>query len=268
MSVTSVNLVSASSSHNIKNERTYTRTYIVEHADTDDEVDIENGFCSITGFLAGVTHPSDGGAVCKELTTSLDSEDGKSSTVTINFGPWDEEEKNPLLQPPDIQYSISAQHEKIIDKDQQGQPVVNSAGDPFDDPTTIDESRLTLSVSQNNATFPAAMALAYVGAVNSDSWNSGSPRQWKCVSISGRKMYDAEYGVYYAVSTAAQFKPDKWDIEILDQGTRNIDKEKFNVDGKAELLDGQGEKLAQGASEEWLPFRIYNELPFTGVFTY
>jgi len=264
-----------SSTHNVKNERTYSRQWIVEtDSATDDAVTVENGWVIVTGISAGTAHPSDAGAIAKEISTSCDSDDGKTWTVTCSYGPWDESEKNPLLQPTDIQWSFN-QYEKIVDSDILNDAIVNSAGDPFADPVTIDDSRLVLNVTRNEATFPVSVALAYVNSVNSDSWYGGNPRQWRCSNISATKQYDAEYGAYYQVSYSFDFRVETFDHVILDRGTRELDAGNLRaiyISGSPVtdpvLLDGAGERLPEGDPPHYLTFRCYDELPYSGVFNF
>jgi len=262
-----------SSSHNIKNERTYSRTWLVEtDTATDDAVTVENAWVSSTGIVAGVAHPNDSGAVAKEISTSCDSEDGKSWTVSCSYGLWDEDDTNPLNQPADVQYSFNT-FEKIVERDQQNNAIVNSAQDPFSDPVNIDDSRLVVTITQNQASFNVSMAAAYVNAVNSDAYLGCAPRQWKCASIGATKEYDAEYGAYYKCTATLEFRVEKYDIKILDQGTRELDggvKKNILVGGAPVtdpvLLDGNGGKLDVAATPQYRTFRCYPELPFSGVF--
>lgn len=287
---------SRSSTHNIKNERTYTRQWLVEtNSATDDAVTVENAWVTATGIARGTAHPSDANAIAKEISTSCDSEDGKSWTVTCSYGGWDETELSPLDQPADIQYSFS-QYEKIVDQDIFDDPVVNGVKEPFKDPITIDDSRLILQVTKNEATFPVATAQAYVNSVNSDTWRGGTARQWRCSNISAQRKFDEEYGVYYTVSYEFQFKVEKWDTVILHQGLkqhkRNSAGTAFETDDDGELIPvkiyDSGTEISepvllqtvtlagtegairkpQSDPPEWLTFRLYPELPFSGVFNF
>jgi hypothetical protein len=103
-------------------------------------------------------------------------------------------------------------------------PLVNSAGDPFDDAQKI-TAELRYTIKGNRAAFPHMDALAVTGAVNKTAWNGGDPHHWMCTGISGsRKMelVNAKVEIYWNISIELVYKPDSWDLLIQNTGYRVI----------------------------------------------
>jgi hypothetical protein len=79
-------------------------------------------------------------------------------------------DQNPLNRPPDISWSLTTYQRAVAFDASDGRPIMNSAADKFDPPIEIDDSRLVLVYSRNEATFTAQLALDYQDAVNSGVW--------------------------------------------------------------------------------------------------
>ena len=79
----------------------------------------------------------------------------RTSALWAGGGPM----QNPLLQPIDVKWSNRSQ-EIVADIDINGNPVVNTAGDPFDPPLMEDDPRPVLTIVRNEAIFNQARAVA------------------------------------------------------------------------------------------------------------
>lgn len=74
---------------------------------------------------------------------------------------------NPLNRPPEIIWSNSeATAPYFIDKSDPPKPVVNSAGDPFDQFREREEGEMTITITVNEASHDAAAADAFSHTIN------------------------------------------------------------------------------------------------------
>lgn len=206
------------------------------------------------------------------VTASGESEDGCDFTVTAEYGRRETEE-NPLDEPADIQWGF-AQFQKPVQYDINNQPILNSAGDPVTD-QEIDDSRLVLTVTRNEASFNPLLAFQYRDAVNATPFKGCPIGTVKVANIGAVEKHDKpDFGVYYTVTYTFHFDPKGFDRIILDQGYRE------KIDGKMKhilvqgqkitephLLDGTGKKLPVDGQPRFKTWRVYPRLPF-GVFNF
>ena len=137
---------------------------------------------------------------------------------------------NPLAEPAEIIWDFEESNEPRY-VDGNGYAILNSAGMTFDPPPTFIISDPVLIVSQNLATFSAALAIQYKDAVNSDYF-FGPPGQAKCKGRSGSKQFRNNV-TYWRVTTRIVFRevyttgsvpifgtinPGGWYQAILDEG--------------------------------------------------
>lgn len=181
------------------------------------------------------THPRDN----RLLAQVPEARGGQSIyVVTVRYerrdtkGPTDTE--NPLDEPLKFRWVIGTESVQV-DRDKDGNPILNAAGDPFDTPATADKPTLTLIVSQNESTFNLARAMATVGRVCSDTFTIPGvgtvlPGQCRCISISPAEQYFDGYELadgYVRVEYVFEFREDdagnpgwSFDHRILNQGYR------------------------------------------------
>lgn len=265
-----------SSSHDETFQRTYTRLFRVL---TDDPH--TGGFAvrAALGFTVGAqyqvgtpgTDPwaeSDTGAFCTAIRAEC-VEDGCEWTVTAEYGPWTPKNENPLLDPEELEYG-GAQFERVIDFDINGDPICNSAGDWFDPPVTIDDSRPTFTVTRNEGTFDRARARQMRDKLNAALFYDYAPGTVKCGFITGQRLWHAAIGFYYKVRYPFDVNEDGWDRTILDQGYRYLSgsqRKQILVDGSPATspvpLDGAGGQLAVGGTPVGLAFTLYESADFS-----
>lgn len=134
--------------------------------------------------------------------------------------------ENPLLRP--VRYSLEwASKTKIAEKDKDGNPMVNSAGDKFDPPVEVDDARPVLVATKNmdgdNLGAIIALAIEYKNAVNTGSFFGAGTRQAKVESITSGDLMEENGFRYYAVVFRIQFDSDTWDFSIVDKGTQVLE---------------------------------------------
>jgi hypothetical protein len=271
------------------NTRQYTRTWLcISNDPADGPVRVIDYWSAQTGLVKGDIYETaneyDEGSFFKHLQVRRDADDGLNWLVTAEYGPWPfgGTSQNPLEQPAEIVWSFQ-QFEQIVDQDVYGNVICNSAGDPFQNPITIDQGRPILTITQNEPNFSAPTAAMYVDTVNAGSFMGCDERTVKCQNIGAARVYDQQYGYYWRVTYSFAFRPDKWDKVILDAGTRvkagnNGQLEQTQNGGmvpitcrgapvtQPALLDGNG-GLGNQNNPQWQTFEVYAELPFNFNFS-
>jgi hypothetical protein len=142
-------------------------------------------------------------------------------------------QQDPLADKPRIRWQLGSTTEPI-DRDVEGNPIVNSAGDAFDPPLNTEFTTLFLTYTRNEPYFDIQKALTYSNTVNSNSFTirgAGivAPGQIKCDSIqpAGEYTDDADFvPIVYSFEIRRGNKQDSdgsWDgfkLRVLDQGLR------------------------------------------------
>lgn len=250
---------------NNKRERTYSRTYLVI---TDSAA--EEGVIGAPGFSIDDPHPSDAGAICTNISAQCTDEDGKGWAVVVEFGPGEETPENPLDAPVKRSGGFNIGPEQPMDKDVNGKPVVNAAGDPFLEAITREEARGFLKFVRNEASPPVALQNAYTNAINRDSFQ-GAPRETvRCSGITWEEEHDKDYGTYYVVSYEFEFRPQGWKRKVLNAGLRELvagKRKQILVQGNPVndpvCLSRTGQKLNPGVPPIYLEFEPYQKLSFS-----
>lgn len=154
--------------------------------------------------------------------------------------------------------------------------IVNSAGDPLEG-AEKEFSQWHVQITGNRQSFPYSVAMAYVNAVNSDSWSGFPPGTIKCQSINGQREIEQVNGedvAYWQVSVDLAYRQEGFALRLWDVGFNEIvsGKRKKILDQHKEPVSepvalDNGAAKAPGSPPNMLTFRVYNQLPFSGVFT-
>lgn len=242
----------------------FTITYGVITDDVNDSaVDVAANFA----FSVGDTYE---GYLISDVGINESADDGFQFEVVLTYG--GEATDNPLAEP--AKYSIQyQQHEIPVEIDINGQAIVNSAGDQFQEILFKDDSRPIIRIQKNLAAFPSGIALQAKDKVNDAAFLGFAAGQVKFMTISGDPQTHQTIGEYYSVSIEFAVAPD-WKKHVLDQGFRyiNDDEEKTHilVDNKEisqpALLDGNGGVLPNGGNPVELEFTIYEDEDFSTLF--
>jgi hypothetical protein len=232
------------------------------------------------------------GAYATEVQAKLESMEGTLkqwiASVTYSTADKDSDEQSqvddPLQQPPEISISYQ-QFQRAIHEDINGTPLKNSAGDAFDPPQEIDDSRPIISISKNvPANFVDGGFLAsYKDALNSDSVWGQEPGCVKVSNISAQKKYRGTTA-YYHVTMEFAINEDGWKRKLHDRGFNYIaltgpdsfEKRRIMVKHRdaftgiekdvpvttEQYLDGQGGVLALNGNPVEFEFEVYKSMPF------
>ncbi len=161
---------------------------------------------------------------------------------------------NPLQKIPEVRWSFVSFTRPLVVDLVTGEVPVNSAGEPFDPPIEVDDSRLVLSYKRNVATINPSQYILYKDAVNTDLVLGVSPGQVKLADISATRR--TEPFIYFEESLTLHFRSvyeqsvilmagfdvnwEPWQPTVLDQGYYEL-----QSDGTKKLIrDTQGQPLS------------------------
>lgn len=186
-------------------------------------------------------HPDD--ETCKALEFDTKPNDASgllyTYTVTYQVPPVDNKDSGQEDEPGSIEslmkVPIWSAGSSVVSvpctKDKDGDTITNSAGDPLEDLSKEEaELRLTLVQYYPSHTDWSGLAMEYTNAVNSDMWNGGSERTWKCQGCSakvGSENVASATMVYWEVTWEFAYRADTWNLKPWDVGFH----EKCDVNG-------------------------------------
>jgi hypothetical protein len=268
------------SANNTKGQRSYTRKFKLKSSANSEGPYAVGSNASLPRI--GSLHPEDSFAWCVSL--QVDQFSGRFGwIVTANYSSERELSEVPTNDPAIITWSSEQfQRPAVFDKD--GNAIVNSAGDPFDPPNMMDDSRRVVTVTKNLTTVPAWI-LTYQDAVNSDVFTvdgvSIGAGLAKIQSVSVGEVQSRNATSFRTVSFTIHLQKDGWLLEPLDAGFREIDYASGSLvnilnPGDSEQpsapvpLDGSGAALDNPSTTNnvFLSFTVYetkvfSALPFT-----
>jgi hypothetical protein len=259
---------------NSKGIRTYTRVFLFE---TDSQAD--------DAWEVG-SHPDAPrigqafrDAWCISSTPSC-IEPWKGWSITAEYSSEREMNEDPTQDPIQIRvYTEQFQKPAVFNKDNQ--LIVNSAGDPYDPPPMMDDSRRVLSLSRNVPYCPS-WVLDYQDAVNSDTFTAlgvtyaiGTGKVQSVSLSNAQKRNNIDF---HTLEILIHLQRDGWILKTLDAGFRelNYSGELINIlnagDGERVSapvpLNGSGAALANPSPTNNVLRSdvVYNTQPFSVLF--
>ena len=196
--------------------------------------------------------------------------------------------EDPLLQPPKISYGFASANEPV-DRDANGNPIMNSAEETFDPPSSRDVDDLIIRIQRNTNNFSVWTAASYKNSINSDTIWGVPPgylmlKDWSATYEKSASTYyfaeSMEFHIRYAaVFQGGQWVALGWKLRRVDEGYRvksgvdSNNKPKYQTildeNGKMlsqpTLLDGAGNKLASGADPVYKTFDLYPSRSFAAL---
>ncbi len=159
---------------------------------------------------------TDSGSFAQSIALTRDSDDARQWTAKISYSSYDINHElgnsqvsmgsaNPLEMKPKAHWG-TAKYEKVLWLDVNGDPILNTAGDPLEGGLKVEESRQTLTFTRNESQYNPQYAQTYKDTVNSDNFLGWSPNQVKCKDIQGTQQYTADYGYFWEVSYEFEFR--------------------------------------------------------------
>ena len=264
-------------------QRTYTRVWrVITDNPTDGVLTVASAVDPITSVQIpsiGASYNAGGsevdhGAFIQDLAIDEESEDGLSWLVKASYGPYDAStfKSDPTQWP--IKVTIGGdRYERVVLYDQAGNPILNSAGDAFEEPITIDESRTKIVVVRQElcSTFDLTLAESFRDTLNEALWNGFDPKTVKVgIIATGENQYDTNNEVwYFSVTYPFEVNRDGWKKKLLDQGFAYLDgsgklRQLLGSDGhplkEPTLLDGSGHQLASGGTPVYIEADVYSAI--------
>jgi hypothetical protein len=199
--------------------------------------------------------------------------------------PPGEENPNPIERP--VKYRLEhVTYSEVVDEDRAGNPIVNAAGQEFDEPLEDEKARPVLVVEKNYAALSQIIALnaAFSGRVNSDTFLGQPPRTWFCHTIPSSDLLTAPNGTtYYTATFRLEYNHRTWDRKILNRGFKHFlsaqdktlvqatsvsvaeDGTKTKVfTNEPVLLADDGTRLPDGQLGKFVTVRVKPERAFSG----
>jgi len=286
-----------SRSANLEGVPTYVREFLVRTSITNPSLPL---IAAATGIAWRDVHPDDANAYLVDSNTRQEGESPFHYRVTYTYRFLDESDKIPWLRPSVFSFSgtlASAPafwHYPTENNNTQKAIIVNTAGDPLSG-LDRDEGEFNVTIQFNQRPpFNFQRAQMYVGAINRDTWSGGEPKAWKCMSITANRKFevipadtpdDPPVKVFYwETSITLGYRNTGWDIQTWDVGFNEIEGGTWNpqlrvrVGGRREKIKAGSEAVSEpaalsqgiakppGQPPDLVTFRVYPELPFTGVF--
>jgi hypothetical protein len=272
-----------------KGVREYIRTFQVQ---TDSNLDgplfvrLASGIPRRGEYYLTATE-SDFAARVKRVTPTQDDDNPKLWKVQVEYSTdVPDEDENPLNRPAEITWGFN-HYRRQATEDIYGKPLLNSVGEHFDPLPMMDDSRPTLTVVRNEASFNPSLAIAYQDAINSTPFLGFAPGQAKVIGISASsqvaQVNDQDF-VYWRVQYDFEFCREGHLSRVLDQGRYRrhlpgIDLPlKANQIPRVAISDAQGNPVTDpvplnGAGlpvdapnpskAKYLSYEVYKNLPFT-----
>lgn len=243
---------------NLKGIRTYTRVFLFE---TDSQLD--------DAWEVG-SHPDAPriGQAFRDAwcisTTPACIEPWKGWSVTAEYSSEREMNEDPTQDAMQIRvYTEQFQKPAVFNKD--GELIVNSAGDPYDPPPMMDDSRRVISLIRNLPTCPS-WVLNYQDVVNSDTFTvRGVTYAVGTGKVQSVSLSDAQKrnGIdFYTLEVLIHLQKNGWLLKNLDAGFRelNYSGELINI-----LNTGDNERVSAPVPLDGSGHALVNPSPTNNV---
>jgi hypothetical protein len=202
-------------------KRTYQRAWIVLTTSRNDDAYTVGSASGLP--VIGNTHPSDANAYCQSLQVQPIS-GWRVWRVTASYSTERQLNTSPTSDPAVITWNTE-QFQRVAVFDNDGDLIVNSAGDPFDPPLMMDDSRRVVTIQKNLAVVPTWI-LDYQDAVNSDAFTVDGVS----IGIGKAKMQNVSVGpverrsstAFRTVNFTIHLQRDGWALQPLDAGFREF----------------------------------------------
>ena len=261
---------------NIEGKRSYTRTFVLNASSPADKAYTVGSHASLP--VIGSVHPQDSLAFCRTLSVTNPNpyagwEVSADYDSEREFDPTDPESDEILTS------FTSEIYQEAVDKDLNGDGIVNSAGDPFDPTATRDVADLIARIQSNHESIPPTI-LSYQNAINSAAITIGGlavgagVAKHQRMDVSSRQKRGNT--TFYALTQEIHLRKIGWKLEPLDQGLREILLgKKRHILNESDLeevtkpvpLNGSGVAITTATPGDitFLEFDLYDELDFTAL---
>jgi hypothetical protein len=154
------------------------------------------------------------------VSVTESSEDGQTWVADVTYG-GESLPDNPLTLP--ATYSVQYQDIEIpIEFDAAGNPIVNTAGDPFAEAATLHDATPLYVIKKNFAAYPSAIFNALRRTVNATSFLGVAPGEARFAGGSSDLENDDTWGPYWPSSFQFAVAVGDWQLHLLNQGFREL----------------------------------------------
>ena len=172
----------------------------------------------------GNAHPEDPVALCVDVDAKVVGSEPNvwsiSCKYTNDLPEEDIDDDDPTAQRAASDWSFE-EMSRYASEDRDGNPILNAAGDRYEDPIEIVDSFPTLSIKVNRNSFSAADAYAYNNSVNSDAYRGAAPGTLR-VRITASEQWSGD-AAYWACNYVFRYNPNGWQPKILEAGLYQVD---------------------------------------------
>jgi hypothetical protein len=249
-------------------------------------------------------YPDDANAFCVSLSPAQDQNDPRLWRVTAQYAyntdmaavnsapsgnpavdtqqqgqPPASRVENPLSRPRDYSISTNA-YPWAIEQDRFGNPLQNSAGDPFIPVPEIQKGGATITVGLNSTSSPSAAWIGAIGYLNASSYTVGpyviGAGLAKLNGVSASLAY--ENGVsYWRWQLTFEYRPDGWAWVVANKGKRQVNindptgplieimSKAGGVVSNPVYLNASGYAIAPGGARTYATFHIYPRVAFPSL---
>lgn len=215
-------------------ERTATRVFIAVSDEPTTTVAAETAIAGGNSIpVRGAGHPDDSGRKVKTVSAKPDPESArKVFTVEVGYSSkadTAEQIENPLARPLKVAWDFDDDKETyFLDRSDPPKPVVNAAGERFEELLERDTGSLTATVTRNIApdAYDPAEAILYKDAVNDDAFQLEGKHidvdQCKMKSYTAGEVQNENNVEYRVAKWVLQFRP-SWKHVVENRGFNERD---------------------------------------------
>lgn len=142
--------------------------------------------------------------------------------ATVSYGPWDPFSMgtSPILLPAELA-TEGQNFQAITDQDINGNPLINTAGDPYDPGIEIDKQRQVIRVTINLQTYPN-FAVSYTDYLNATPVWGFDQKTLKQAPIQVERLFHPNCGKYFKCHFLFDQNPLGWQAQRMNVGFRQL----------------------------------------------
>lgn len=211
----------------------------------------------------GASHPDNASSICQATKCTRDRQNAEVFYIVATYAPLpegknsDDHIQNPLARP--VKFSKGVRVELVpLEKNKDGEPIRNSAGDEFIDPIMVEKHFPILYAKKNVAQLSTLFQFDrdFNNTVNDDDFQGWSARKVRYLPVESGEEIEENGITYYRATFSWEVDEEEWKVRVVDQGYYEKDAQGNRTrindsDGKPKetvsLLDGNGQAL--GANE-------------------
>lgn len=201
-------------------ERKYQRVFRVVMTSTADGPALarDNGAIPVIGQSYATDTETDAFAFVENKRADRVAENAFDVTVSYSTLAANENNTNPLTA--DVQYTWAAtEYQEIVDKDINDEKIVTAAEEPI-----LGVQRRTfnavVSISRNESYWNGALALSYLGSINSTPFLGGAAKTVMLTNISPQFLTHTDGTQYVRVTYEFTYDKRTWTAKLANQGFR------------------------------------------------